>query len=405
MSTENVSNVKSYYCGGILSAAIPAEAFMYVNNMTGRVMNGKDAYHLTAIVWLMNLFSNRREFHIKDLSKAIGVNDKVISRLLKYGEGALFDVDREKYAAHKGGYEYRLKEDLRKLGGMPSTYEYNFNGTVFGEVFDLLQEYKAIEVIPACPDPKWPWDSAGGYYLSPYWKLSFRFSHDAMNDIHVKFKEADKAGVLMKHFPEAPSYKSGRIYHAFHYVPRCMRDHLECDGSPITELFDLHASFFTLLSSMIRDQLPEKEFNELFDECFSGGFYTNIADYIGTSKEDAKDVMQGWRNVCSVAFLHNSPKYAKAAEYMEKKYPVFSKTVYEWNFIETKDGVKKTIQQDCGAYETKVFSAFAEYLVSEYGITPYTLHDAIYCTKSDKEKLPDNIDDIMRDWFLKKLKY
>lgn len=184
-----------------------------------------------------------------------------------------------------------------------------------------------------------------------------------------------------------------------------MRNHLERDGSPITELFDLHASFFTLLSSMIRDQLPEKEFNDLFDECFSGNFYKNIAAYIGSDKETAKDVMQGWRNVCSLSFLHSSPKYAKAAEYMEKNYPVFSKIVYEWNFIETKDGVKKTIQQDCGAYETKVFSAFAEYLVSEFGITPYTLHDAVYCTESDKAKLPENIDEIMRDWFLKKLRY
>lgn len=397
-------NVKSYYRGGELFAAIPAGVFTYVDNMTGQIMNRKDSYHLTGIVWLMAMFPNRREFHVKDLAKAIGVSDRVIARLLKYGEDTLFDINREKYAAHNGGYEYRLKADPTKMGGMPTTFTYDLNGTVFGEVFDLLHEYKEKEVIPACTDPKWRCNAAGGYYLSPYWRLSFRFSQDAMNNIHIKFKEADKAGVLMKHFPEEPRYKSGRIYHAFHNVPRCMRHNLECDGSPITELFDLHASFFTLLSSMVRDQLPEKEFNELFDECFSGKFYTNIADYIGSDKEDAKDIMQGWRNVCSTAFLHNSPRYSKAAEYMEIRYPRFSRIVYEWNRVDTKDGVKKTIQQDTGMYETRVFSDFAEFLTNEYNITVYTLHDAVYCTENDKSRLPDNIGEIMENWFYRKLR-
>lgn len=401
----NDSNVNSFYRGGELTLSIPSDVFTYVRNKTGRVMSQKDEYYLTAIVWLMSFFSHRIEFPIKDLSKAIGKCDSVISRLLKYGDGVVFDINREKYAAHNGGFEYRLKEDFTRFGGQKLPFTYSLGGTVFGLVLDLLREYKEIEYIPACPDPKWSWDSAGGYYLSPYWNLSFRFSQEAMNDIRVKFKEVDKGLMPFSRFAEEPKYKSGRIYHAFHCIPRCMRNHLERDGSPITELFDLHASFFTLLSSMIREQLPEKEFNDLFDECFSGNFYKNIAAYIGSDKETAKDVMQGWRNVCSLSFLHSSPKYAKASEYMEKKYPVFSKIVYEWNFVETKDGVKKTIQQDCGAYETKVFSAFAEYLVSEFGITPYTLHDAVYCTESDKAKLPENIDEIMRDWFLKKLRY
>lgn len=399
-SMTNTGEKTGGYSHGVLDLPV-TEGF--ISEVGGRTfLDGKNAYNCAKILALMKFFGHRHEFLNADLVKAAGIGHNNVTKYVKAMEQAgILDIDRSEWVA-KGfhsSYYYRIKDGCDSGIGNIVIFSYDLDGTPFGEAIEIYKATKGMEEMTGCDSVVWDKVLPGWCYTSPYWRLSYRFMNDSGAG---RLYECDMAGRLVSHFCEAPVYKSGRIYHAFHRFPRVLRYNLEFEGSPLTELFDLHASFFTLLASMLIDKLPEDEFNDLFYTCFEGRLYDEVAAYTGIMKDAAKEQMQGWRNVWNMGVLHS--RYAKICDFMENRFPAFTNIIYRWDKKVNEKGKKvKTLQQDLGEYETLVFSDFAKFLVDKYNVTPFLLHDAVYCSQADKAKLPEDINMVMKEWFLNKL--
>lgn len=390
------------YDGGELALAVSEGFIENVTQKTG--LNIKNGYCCAKILALMEFFSHRSEFSNRDLVKVTDIGHNNVTKYIKAMEAAgILVIDRSEWvtSSFTSPYEYRIKDSCDSNVGGTVYFNYDLTGTVFAETLYIFGSSRMSEVVT--PEGN-GWDDKclpSWCYTSPYYRLSYRFGSDESS---MRLYECDSAARLVARFGQAPVYKSGRIYHPFHNVPRALRHNIEFEGSPITELYDLHASFFTLLCSLLRDKLPVEEFEDLFDTCFSGRFYTEIADAAGLTKEAAKDAMQGWRNVCNKGVLHS--RYAKVSDFMEKRFPAFTSLIYQWERIVNEKGKKvKTLQQDLGEYETQVFAQFAKYITEKYGVTVFLLHDAIYISEKELSALPQNINEEMRSWFIQKLRY
>jgi hypothetical protein len=386
-----------------LTVKVPVELFNTIQRMTGE--KPKKVSYMVGILMLMRLFRHRREFPQKELCKALSVSHNIITAAInKMSEAGIIDVDKTKHAVNGWYYEYRIKVDIDGIKGPCVPYRYNLDGTVFADTLNIMRETMDADTYTVeREDPEWEGALPSWCYTSPYWKLSYSFMSDPKYDRAGRLYECDHGIRLLAKFDEAPEFKSGRIYHPFHFVPRVLRHNLMYEGSRLTELYDLHASFYTLVTALLKDKLSEREFNDLFYTCFEGRFYKELAEATGQNIDMTKELMQGWRNVLRLGTLHGGV-YGKVSEYMETRFPEFTNIIYNWTRKVNSNGKEvKTLQQDLGEYETHVFSEFAKFLIDKYNITPFLLHDAVYCSQADKEKLPQDINTVMKEWFLNKL--
>lgn len=85
---------------------------------------------------------------------------------------------------------------------------------------------------------------------------------------------------------------------------------------------------------------------------------------------------------------------------MEYKYPSIKKVIDEWPTYRDKNYfVHKTLQRDCGAFETRLMSDLARELTSKYEVECFLLHDAIWMSEADVKKLPADINEKILNWF------
>ena len=403
MFEKKIENpVLKVWDGKLLTLQVPVALYNYLNTLT--CDTPKHCSVMVKIVMLMRLFQHRREFPLNELCKAVGASHTIVSSIMGRMEKAgIIDIDRTRHSLKQGGFEYRLKIDPYEMQGVKVPYCYDLDGTVFADILNTMHECSEMDLYPNAQNPHWVDVLPSWCYTSPYWKLSYSFMSDPQYDKAGRLYECDMAVTLIKNFGKAPEFKSGRIYHPFHSVPRILRHNLMYENSRLVELFDLHASFYTLLSALLKDKLGADEFNDLFFTCFEGRFYKEIAAYTDMNIDIVKNLMQVWRNIQRIGVLHGI-RFAEVSEYMEKRFPTFTGIIYNWEKKINKEGREvKTLQQDLGEYETHVFADFAKFLVDKYNITPFLLHDAVYCSENDRQKLPENINEIMNDWFLKRL--
>lgn len=381
-----------------MAMVIPARQM----NLTGKTIN------IALNLWALGIaLQPVTEFRSEDIQKAFNTSHTTAAKVTDLLEASgLAVIDRQEWSKKMGGaFMWRFKDDFPYNDGpgtMWDSFKYELSGTLFETYLDLYHAGQAdIEAIENAVDFGYDDNFPPGYfpdwlYVAPYNRLKYKFFKTG-GERSAEFFEFSRN---YRNFKKRPVYKSGRLFYVFHWWKKEYRHGFTYNGSPLTELFDLHCSFFTLTAALKKNDLPRKEYEKLIRSCINGKLYDDAARFIGLTRDCAKEQLQAWRN-SSRAQAH--AHYKAISEFMEREYPAFSRIIYEWPTV-IKEGQKrnvsvKTLQVDISEFESRVFSKICRILVDKYKVTPFSLHDAIYISEDDMKKLPENISDILLKWF------
>ena len=370
-------------------------------------VNAGYSYQAAQLWVFVSCFDWIRDFPMKDMTRICVSSSKAFSYCVKVLEASgLCVIDKTKKAANWKAkatgqtYEWYPVNIPVQAGGEKTSFEYDIRDTQFGRMFEYYA--RSIDDTVFIPERvEMNYEYPEGLYISPYYRLEYRFSGTTFR---ARMYEAYWVAMSVCNFGHDPLYSS-RFYNGFHYLPRPLRKNVYFEGSRLTELFDLHCSFYTLSIGLILEKYPDTDRDALtafYWDCVTGKLYDKCADYIGANRDIAKEKLQGWRN------LHNKgvarfPKfgYNKVSEFMEHNYPVIADIYYNWETRETEKGVTvKNLQRDLSEYETRLVSKLAYEILDRYSVTCFTLHDAIYISEKEKaEKLPADIAEKILSWF------
>lgn len=347
------------------------------------------------------------DFSREDLAIHMGLGVKSVSDVIDILINAgLLTYDKELWSKWQGGYEYFTQPfaNIFDIGGT-LIFSYQCRDTKLGETlicyikslkFDVFEPvYKDEWNLMNCTHPEY-------YYESKYGELKYRYL-TPKNNMLERIKESHFVAICVANLKKPFSYTetSGRAYPAFARSKREYRQGFEFEGSPLTELFDIHCSFYTLLTHLLGDSVPEEEKNKYFDKCISGKLYDDCMNFVNRGKrgknitrDEIKDAMQAWRND-----IDGTKSNKKVQEFMEKNYPNIKAVIDNWPVYYNKLGRHKTLQRDCGIFETKLMSKLAYELEDKYNVSCFLLHDAIYVSEKEKtEKLPVDIEEKIINW-------
>ena len=357
-----------------------------------------------------------REFPQKVMTGVLGITHTTFSQCVKLlGTSGLCVIDKSKKAANSDRKERGKYYQWwpRVLGGefkgeITWSGMMRLKGTGFGRMTGYYVAscdetvFRPERIITNEVYPP-------GTYIPPYHMLEYRYSGRSFK---ARMYESWWVALAASAFGKDPVY-SGRLYNGFHYLPGVLRKNVYYDGSPLVEAFDLHCSFYTLSVGLIKERYPDaddKALERFFYDCVSGRLYDRCADYIGAPRDEAKRLLQGWRNLWNRGTAHNPVfGYSGVAGFMEKYYPEISDIYYGWETREEKAADGKTVyrvknlQRDLNEYETRVISELSFNIMDKYDVTPFTLHDAIYVSENDKGKLPCDINEIIIKWLKDKI--
>lgn len=212
------------------------------------------------------------------------------------------------------------------------------------------------------------------------------------------------------HNQEANITDCSRLWHPFHNLPRAFRSHITFNGSNLVEAMDVKSCFYVLMCKAmeIADGIDKKELQQFCTLVREGDIYTEMGNhvmcvspfpdgldndaedcylaFIGMKKRDViKQDMQSFRNIKSFNQAHH--QYPMLANHFKKLFP----TITEWLFnypthINAKGEEVKKLQHDMSRIETMLISRVCLTLV-EMGVTPFTLHDAVYLSEAELGKL------------------
>lgn len=387
-----------YECTAQASIAmvIPAQRM----NVTGKTIN------IALNLWALGVaLQPVTEFRSEDIQRAFNTSHTTATKVTELLEASgLAVIDRKEWSKGAGAaYIWRFRDDLPRDSSAEASlwdrFDYDLSGTLFETYLDLYHAGQAdIEAIENAVDfgyddnfcfPDW-------LYVAPYNKLKYKFFKTGA-ERSAEFFEFSRN---YRSFKKQPVYKSGRIFYVFHWWKKEYRHGFTYNSSPLTELFDLHCSFFTLTAALRKNDLPRAEYEKLVKDCVSGELYMKAARFTGMTRDYAKESLQAWRNSSRNQAHAN---YKAISEFMEREYPVFSRIIYDWPTV-IKEGKKrnvsvKTMQVDVSEFESRVFSKICRILAGKHNVTPFSLHDAIYISEDDMKKLPENIHELLLKWF------
>lgn len=217
-----------------------------------------------------------------------------------------------------------------------------------------------------------------------------------IKDAKRKIKLADaKTWISEKNNPV--KYSSGRLYHAFHRSSRTFRKYLEYNGSLLVEAMDIHNAYFLLLSKIfhVTDrvggfQIDQEELIRYDQLVRAGHLYEDVMLFEECpSRDQIKERLNAFKNDTNTWMTHY-PEY----NYFMDRFPSILHALQEYPTYKKNDGSNsKFVQMDLSFIETYLISSVCMELVG-LGVTPFSLHDAIYVSQSDLNRLQEKDIDI-----------
>lgn len=188
------------------------------------------------------------------------------------------------------------------------------------------------------------------------------------------------------------TFGSGRIFHAFHFTNRDFRKKLKYKSSPIVEVMDIHCAYFTFFIHIFRT-IPSIDKDELkrYEELVRNGFiYEDAMEFIHCDDRDAMKHMLNSYKALPPRRMGKRPENS----YFKEKFPTIHKCLAHYPTYINKNGKEvKAIQKDATFIEAVIISEVCFELLG-LGVTPFSLHDAIYLNQKDINKLKEMDNDI-----------
>lgn len=258
------------------------------------------------------------------------------------------------------------------------------------------------------------------------------FSHNELSDnqlnviLRADFEERyryleyiDSKGKRYDQIPARHETEDDRYYHWLHSMHAIYRKRVYFNGSPLVENFDVTGCFYTLIARLMMDRgtISEQEMLRYRDLVRNGDIYNTIKEWAektyatpwtgGTpwTRDQVKQRLQSWRNTLSTRIEAQKKRdtlFSEICEWWKANYPEIGDAIINYPTYKNKENRKaKKLQVDCCKLETKYISgAVCSELGDKYGVIAFTVHDAVYVTEKDKEKL-DNMGVKIEDLFWK----
>lgn len=404
------------YQGGMLRLKFPIELWTagYNRLMQTAALIGKpkQKYVCKAVAqWIFMLaFDWIREFPVSDMTGILETNRECLAYTNKIlGNSGLCHINKQGHYKNQfmrlkgtGYYEWTpvMPFVLDVTNGLYDRYDYCIENTPFHGMLEKYVECRGLDEY--VPEKQGGWGVLDkSIYESPYYDLTYRFSGTTFK---ARLFECYWVHTAVSRFGRPPVYKY-RLYNGFHYLPGILRKNVYYKGDNITELFDLHCSFYTISAGVMLEKYPDIDrdvIERFYWDCALGRLYDKCADYLSCTRDEAKDRLQGWRNLSNRGVAHAYDfGYSGVSKFMENTYPEISDIYYDWPTYVNSDGkTKKALQRDLSEYETRLMSKLAYEIEGKYGVKCFLLHDAIFVSVKDKaEKLPVDIENKIFNWF------
>ena len=223
----------------------------------------------------------------------------------------------------------------------------------------------------------------------------------------------DSKGRMYDSIPAKHETADSRYFHWLHSMPSKNRKYVYFNGSPLVENFDVTGCFYTLIARLMMNQgnIPVDEMDRYRDLVKNGDIYNSIKDWIKReinypySRDQVKKMLQSWRNTLSTRMKASESRdslFRDITKWWDANYPHIGNAIINYPTYRNKEKKKtKRLQLDCCSLETRYISgAVCSELAEKYKVAAFTVHDAVYVTESDKEKL-DNLGVKIEDIFWK----
>ena len=189
-----------------------------------------------------------------------------------------------------------------------------------------------------------------------------------------------------------------RYYHYFHSILKELRSRLRLDGEEIIELFDIHNCALLMVNFVLPE--PDEYFEKL---TLSGQIYETIRDWVnfnyGTkwNRDFTKSAANKYLNISNWK-LDKAEIYDKSinkdAYYVSQFFKNECSIVY--NYIRN---THQCTSKQVYCNFTKELEKFESYVIvdnickeiwNKFGCKVISLHDSVWCKKSDYDKIKDN---------------
>lgn len=202
------------------------------------------------------------------------------------------------------------------------------------------------------------------------------------------------------HTPKSPY----RYYHYFHSMPKEVRSRLRLDNEELVEMFDIHNCMLLMLNFVL--PIPDEYFEKL---TLSGKIYESIRDWVNCSyntnwdREFTKTATNKYLNISNwkIDRAEISDKSANTdAYYVSQFFKNEHPNVY--NYIRnthqcTSKQVYNNFTKELEKYESFIIvDNICKELWNNYNVRCISLHDSIWCKKSDYEKIYNKYSEIKK---------
>jgi len=272
--------------------------------------------------------------------------------------------------------------------------------------------------------PNLPINKGAHFLRQEKYDIEKIYQYIQVNEDSITYERGSKEWeeLAKKWNKHSPAKKSrNRIYSWFHSIHGGNNGHenersfFTLNGSTLRECFDVPACNFCLLSKMLEDN-KEVDQHELmaFQLMIKTEYiYGKIAEFIGVDirdqivKKNIKEACQHWLNIRK-RYKCNGMKSDKYFTCIDQYFNTHFHSIYNallnWREEEYNGKITKMLWDDFQKVEFDIISnKICTYLHKTYEVFPVTVHDAIYLTDDDREKVKEKIEDIF--WKELNLKY
>ena len=204
-----------------------------------------------------------------------------------------------------------------------------------------------------------------------------------------------------------------RLWHPFHGLPKSYRKNVSYNGSPLVEAMDVKNCYYVLMVKALQlaDKIDPDELKRFIAVVREGDIYIEIGNdiqfiheikedfkdddylsFIGTTRRDRVKVeMQSFRNFKTYGQAES--QHPMLAKKFKKMFPSICHWLFTYPIYRNRKGKNaKRLQADMSRIETMLISKVC-FRLRDMGLTPFSLHDAIYLPQDELDSLEEGFVD------------